>query len=58
MIHWWTNFSSPVHSSGVSVQGRVPLHGQELYPADGVSFHRFLKVTVKELERHAAKVVH
>lgn len=53
-----THFSSPVHSRGVSMQGCVPLNGQELYPADDVSFYRFLKVAAKELERHVAKVVH
>ena len=26
----------PVHPGGVSVEGRVPLHGEELHPADGV----------------------
>lgn len=40
------------------MQGSVPLNGQELNPADVVSFYGFLKVTVEELKRHVAKVVH
>lgn len=36
----------------------VPLDRQELHPADAVLLHSFLIVTVQQLERHAAEVVH
>ena len=48
----------PVHPGGVAVEGRVPLHREELHAADGVVVLGRLEVALQQLQRHTAEVIH
>lgn len=48
----------PVNSCSVTMQSCVPVHGQKLHTANGMIIPGPLKMTLQQLQRHAAEVIH